>query len=75
MKRLKLIALLTFILIFTGFTNVNASSIKIKYGKNYETKYDITPEDYEKTIYDFKKTIASDINIDADYQVFITDDG
>lgn len=60
--------------LFTPY-KVDAASIELTLENNTTKTYDIKEEDYNKTIYEFKESIANDIGIEANYQVFEDKEG
>lgn len=55
--------------IFLGISSVSAATININLSDGTKKTYEIKESEYDKTIYDFKKSIEKDVGIDADYQV------
>ena len=61
--------ILTLATIFLGFSSVNAATINIYLSDGTKKTYELKESEYDKTIYDFKKSIEEDVGIDADHQV------
>lgn len=55
--------------IFLGISSVSAATININLSDGTKKTYEIKESEYDKTFYDFKKSIEKDVGIDADYQV------
>lgn len=55
--------------IFLGISSVSAATININLSDGTKKTYEIKESEYDKTIYDFKKSIEKDVGIVADYQV------
>lgn len=61
--------ILTVATLFLVISSVSAATININLSDGTKKTYEIKESEYDKTIYDFKKSIEKDVGIDADYQV------